>query len=648
MKKSLLLLICFLLLSKTYSQNGIPLYVQNTSSSNSITCATPTIGLVASSTYTAATVNYVWSSTSTFVTSDSITVTTPGNYTLTATAGSLTSFTVVSIGVNTLVPVSALSPSVQNITCNPPIAQQLTLSAVTPTNNMLHEVLSPLGGTFSIISFSMGYLPPAPGTYTYVLTNNVNGCKTIKNFSVTSNQGFPTFSLVSSPPNFTLGCLSRATITLGIMNASATNSLQIPNGGPLSYTLLNPGSNPNLPPGLLGFISSFAVSTPGPYTVVVRDNFTGCDTKLPVAVISNTAGPSIDNITISNSILTCSVNQTTLKAFVPNQFVSYNWLSQTGSTTNSLGISNSVTIGMNTSLPLTATVNGIYTLTVRDLNNLCSTNTVIAIYKNTFPPKASINNGGLNGITCSNPTVVLTNISSSTVPPWLQYNLPVIGLAWYGPSPQTSLGISSTYTASTPGVYTLTAQDLNNGCTSNTTIVLSDNRNYPPIQNPVGDINILCPNSTALLSPTQLIQGSYTYSWTIPAGVSVPGPVNTKTLLVNAPGIYTLDVKDVLSGCVSSASFVVVVCAGIADNEMTLYPVNLIPNPAKNSVMVNSTLNLDGAEIRIWDLNGKLVKGQTLLEGNKQIKLNELQPGVYFVTIRNGNLETRPQKLIKE
>ena len=224
----------------------------------------------------------------------------------------------------------------------------------------------------------------------------------------------------------------------------------------------------------------------------------------------------------------------------------------------------------------------------------------------------------------------------------------MIGLAWYGPSPQASLGLSSTYTASTPGVYTLTAQDLNNGCTSNTTIVVSDNRNYPPIQNPVGDINILCPNSTALLSPTQLIQGSYTYSWTIPAGVSVTGPVNTKTLLVNAPGIYTLDVKDVLSGCVSSASFVVVVCAGIADKEMTLYPVNLIPNPAKNSVEVNSTLNMNGAEFRIWDLNGKLVKSQTLLEGNKQIKLNELQPGIYFVTIRSGNLETRPQKLIKE
>lgn len=651
MKKSLLLLICFLVLSKTYSQNGIPLYVQNTSSSNSITCATPTIGLVASSTYTAATVNYVWSSTSTFVTSDSITVTTPGNYTLTATAGSLTSFTVVSIGVNTLVPVSALSPSVQNITCLPQLsAQMVTLSAVTPTNNMLHEVLSPLGGTFSIISFTMGYTPPSPGTYTYVLSNNINGCKTIKNFTVTSNQGFPTFSLTSSPPNFTLGCLAKSVFTMNIIGATTTTgSAQIPTGGATNYTLLPPSANTTvLPSGLLGILSNFTVNTPGNYTVVVRDVVTGCDTRLPVGVNSNTAGPSIDNITISNSILTCSVAQTTLKAFVPNQFVSYNWLSQTGSTTNTLGISNSVTIGMNTSLPLTATVNGIYTLTVRDPYNLCSTNTVIAIYKNTFPPKASISNGGFQGITCSNPTVVLTNISHSSVPPIFQNNLPVIGLAWYGPSPQASLGLSSTYTASTPGVYTLTAQDLNNGCTSNTTIVVSDNRNYPPIQNPVGDINILCPNSTALLSPTQLIQGSYTYSWTIPAGVSVPGPVNTKTLLVNAPGIYTLDVKDVLSGCVSSASFVVVVCAGIADKEMTLYPVNLIPNPAKNSVEVNSTLNMNGAEFRIWDLNGKLVKSQTLLEGNKQIKLNELQPGIYFVTIRSGNLETRPQKLIKE
>ena len=40
----------------------------------------------------------------------------------------------------------------------------------------------------------------------------------------------------------------------------------------------------------------------------------------------------------------------------------------------------------------------------------------------------------------------------------------MIGFLWEGPTPQTPLAFSSNYIGFTAGVYTLTAQDLNNGC----------------------------------------------------------------------------------------------------------------------------------------------------------------------------------------
>ena len=631
------------------AQSNFAISVINSTGTSTITCSNPSIQLTGTSSYTAAPVIYLWvTPTSSFVNNASVAATSPGIYTLTATAGTLTSFTTVAISINTIQPVSSVSPSVQTIVCSPPSAVQVSLSALSPTSNVILEVLSATNATYTAFNFSLAYTPAGVGVYTTIVTNQTNGCKSIKNFTVNSIQGLPVFTLTSTPPNFTLGCSGKSVTAIYISNASATNSLQIPTGGPVTFTMLAPGSNTSLPGGNLSAISVYSINAPGNYTVVVRDAVTQCEARSPISVIMNTVSPVIDSITIQNPLLTCSNTQSTLKAFPAPLNYNFIWVTLAGTTQSTFATSNMAAVAVNTSVANTVTLNGTYTLTIVDNYNLCKTTTVVTLLKNTFPPKALFSINPPTGISCSSPTAMLVNLSLSSAPPFFPNSQPVIGYEWLGPAPQSSLGNSSTYTASTPGIYTLTALDLNNGCKSSTTGIVADNRIYPLTQNPIGDINILCPSAIALLTPTLLVQGPHSFSWTIPSGVTVPGPTNALTLTVTAAGIYTLNIKNTVSGCITTNTFAVVVCAGLKDLTSPAVEFTLLPNPAHHELYLDSSVLKDGAQIHIYDVIGQRMMCQGLIEPKQTVSVSELKAGVYFLTVRFANGESITRKFIKD
>jgi PKD repeat protein len=108
------------------------------------------------------------------------------------------------------------------------------------------------------------------------------------------------------------------------------------------------------------------------------------------------------------------------------------------------------------------------TLQLTSTNNLCLSSTVVPVLQNIYPPVAAIAGGG--SLTCQTGTVMLTNQSSSGIPAGVfSSTAPVVGFLWEGPSPQLPLSLSSTYVAYTPGTYTLTAVDNNNGCSDQAT-----------------------------------------------------------------------------------------------------------------------------------------------------------------------------------
>lgn len=443
---------CFMMLQVNAQIVPLTFTVTSNTGQFNLTCINDTLILTASSNYTASPVSYIWSSAGNTITANSLYVTLPGTYTVAAISPSNQSTQTITIFGSTP-PVSSLSPSIQSITCSLSSVTTVTLSGT--SSNISHKIISPQGGVYTSNNPTVYYTPLGVGTYTHILTDGLTGCSTIKTFSYTSSQSLPAYS-ISSPQNFTLGCGTKSVAVLNIVNANT-----FPPGGALSYTLIGSPTSTNVQPGLLSSSSSYTINTAGTWTAIVRDNNNLCETRAPFTVLQNTFAPNI-NVSVPTQVLNCNIGHVVLHSSSNTPNTSANW-SFPGAPGNIQA--DSIVINSSPSNP-SATLIANYTLTITDNNNTCKSSTVIPIYQNLFPPQALISSGGFTTLSCQTPTIMLTNTGITTIPQGTGFptNQSVIGFLWEGPTPQTPLAFSSNYIGFTAGVYTLTAQDLNNGC----------------------------------------------------------------------------------------------------------------------------------------------------------------------------------------
>jgi gliding motility-associated-like protein len=599
--------------------------IANLSNTYTISCYTPSITLDLSTTYTYGTLGYFWSSSSYTSNATNVTLTRGGTYTITATdpVTQCAIKKVVTIGTNTTAPTTVLSPTFQSITCNSTV-QTVNASSTSPTVNITHVFMSPLGGGYTSTGPNASYEPGFPGTYTHVVTNNANGCKTVKEFTVFSNQGFPTFTLVS-PQNFTLGC---STKSFAIINISQGNTN--PQGGAVSYTLLSPTASSVLPPGgNLSGQSVYTVTTPGTWTVVVRDNVSLCNTRMPQTILSNTLAPSIDTVIVPFPVLSCATPTTKLKGVSFTNNVNYNWslpnnLNQSGDT---------LTVAANFATR-TSTMLANYTLTIEDNSSTCKSTTVIPIRQNLFAPKALITNGGTNSLTCITPSVVLTNFSSSQIPPNTFYGsgnppLPVVGLLWEGPTPQLPQENTSTYLALQAGEYTMTAKDMNNGCTTTTILTLFENRVYPLLDPPVTTPSLDCGSKDVTIIPKISTDEQFlTFQWISPPEANTSDP-SKRNLTTNMTGEYKFIASDKKNGCVSDVVLTVLsgtLTAGFAaDREKGYAPMTV--NFINNST--SSTGNSSITTVWVFGNGGSITSTAAAVP----VSTVFTQPGTYVVTM---------------
>lgn len=512
-----------------------------------LTCLQPAITLST----TAATNNYTWTNgANTYVTGQfaGLTFTNLGTYTVNAVnpSSGCTAIKTFVLGQNTLTPTSTLSPAFQNITCLLSSIQNVSLCA-SPSVNVTQLIYSPLGGSFVVNSNCTNYIPPAPGVYTNCVYNDVNGCYVCKEFTVTASQGFPNFN-VASPQNYTLGCNATSVAVINIVNASATNTNQIPTGGAVSYTLLGPSTSSITPTGSLSALSSYSVNAPGTYTVVTKDNVTFCETRLPISILSNTAAPDISAL-LERQVLSCEFPSVVLKGQSVTQNVNFNWVSQ--GNLNQPG--DTLRVGIN-SAAQTATLVGNYTLQVTNNSSTCRSTSLVPIYQNVFKPNVLISNGGTASLTCNTTTITLTNQSSSNISGIFPKSLPVVAQLWQGPTPQDPLALSTTYIAYVPGVFTLTGKDLNNGCTNTATISIIDNKKYPSIVIPAAKQYFACGVLLDTLSvDVQNLSKDMIYFWQPPPGATIR-TATTNPLLAGSPGVYKVVVTNTLNGCSTSTA----------------------------------------------------------------------------------------------
>jgi gliding motility-associated-like protein len=587
-----------------------------------ITCYQPTLTVAALN----PSYNYTWSNGLLPVTSDTARFNSnqTGTWTITSLnpQSGCTATRTISIALNTVVPSSAITPTHQTINCNLSSITTITASALSPSVNIAHYFFSPMGGSVVINNLNPTYQPGGVGEYTHYLVNMTNGCSTRKTFSVESSMGFPTFSLTSSAGEFTLGCTTRSAIVVNIINGQTS-----PPGGAVSYTLLSPASPSTTPATSLSFVSTYTISSPGTWTAITKDNVSLCESRAPFTVLAYTFAPPLDTVIIPSQILNCELPKVTLRAQSSNTNVSYVW-SFPGTPGSQPG--DSISVGVKTLSP-TNTLVANYTITLTDNVNTCRNTSVIPIFQNLFPPNALISNGGTPSLTCITNTIMLSNASTSGIQgTFFPKNMPVIGFHWKGPSPQLDMLYSTSYVAYMLGTYTLQAKDLNNGCTSFTTIVIGENRSVPLVNpvNPADTAVLDCGQRTATLIPDVLTPtANLTYSWTVPPGTSVNG-FTVPALTPDKPGLYRVLLTDKTNGCSSQANMAVIVGTLTAKLEIE-GGFGYAPFDATiNNISLSSTGN--ESITSAWSLgNGNF----TVTPGVGPLKIHYDAPGVYTVIL---------------
>lgn len=86
---------------------------------------------------------------------------------------------------------------------------------------------------------------------------------------------------------------------------------------------------------------------------------------------------------------------------------------------------------------------------------------------------------------------------------------------------------------------------------------------------------------------------------------------------------------------------------GVKSNEIVSAKFAVYPNPAKEVITVFNTLNAVVSSIEMTDLNGRIVKKQTVNATEVQVSINDLATGTYIIKIATDQ-GTVTKKVIKE
>lgn len=308
------------------------------------------------------------------------------------------------------------------------------------------------GSTASQITVNTG------GAYSLTVTD-ANGCSASTSATVTVN-ALPVFSIGGTPA----------------FCAGASTSLSVPAGFTTYVWSDNSSGN------------TVTINAPGSYSVTVTDA-NGCSSSQSINVVQN-ANPAP---VISGALQFCTGASTVLTAGISS--VSYQW--SNGQTTPAITVSTP----------------GNYGLTVTDANG-CSGSTVASVAQ--IPTPQPVISGALQF--CAGSSTTLNGSAGFTAYQW---------------SNNTT---GSQIVVNTPGAYSLTVTDAN-GCTGSTSATVA--MNPLPVFNVEGTPAFCAGASTSL----NVAPAFSAYSWSTGATAS--------SVSINSPGTYSVTVTDA-NGCSAS------------------------------------------------------------------------------------------------
>ncbi len=420
------------------------------STSGTLTCGVPSLVLNGSSTQPS---TFAWTGPGNFTSNQQApTVTQPGDYILTVTAGNGCTDAITVPVAQDIAPPGAFAVG-DTISCT---NQQVPISATSP----LTDVVFSWSGPNMFTSGSANPIVSLNGTYTVTVTGNVNGCTSTS----TAIVGIDTVTAVlqASAPDI-LTC-SATTVNIQATVNTSTSALQgLSWSGPLGF------SSPNEDP---------AVTNPGVYTLVAT-LANGCTSQIQATVNQDIIPP---DASAQGGTLTCTTTNLNLTGGSVTPGAAFAWTGPNAFT------SNQQNPNINT--------DGLYTLTVTGPNG-CTSVATTNVALDVAPPGAAATSS--NNLNCTDLTTTLQGTS------------PVNNatFAWTGPNVNANTAVTST---TQPGTYTVTTTGPN-GCTSTATVDVTQDI-VPPNASAVGD-TIDCISGLATVAGNSSTTG-VNWSWTGP------------------------------------------------------------------------------------------------------------------------------------
>ncbi|MCC6279571.1 MAG: gliding motility-associated C-terminal domain-containing protein, partial [Saprospiraceae bacterium] len=560
-----------------------------------LTCTKTVIALDGSASSTGPLFQYVWTASNGGQITGGAntpvpTIDEPGDYQLvvTNTFNQCQATDAVAITQDVVVPAVEAGPQ-STLTC---VIPSVTLSGQGNTDTLFAYTWTTLDGNIASGDSTLSPVVDAPGTYNILVTNTYNGCTSTDQVLIDRDANVPD---AIAEVTGELNCVTNS------LQLSGLNSSQ---GPTLTYTWettnghIVAGENTTTP----------IVDEPGQYTLQVYNTANSCVALSTISVNENLTLPQAD--AGAPAVLSCAHPVLTLDgagSSTGNQY-KYLWDTQDGN----------ILLG-DTILQPQVDQSGYYTLVVTDESNGCTAESTVQILLDVNTPEAD---AGISPTLTCDVTALNLNASSSSIGAQFSYQ-------WSTLDGQIVAGDTTlTPNISAPGTYALVVTNVNNGCSSDATVLVNQDIE-PPVAAAGHESVLTCTVLTTNLNVNGSSTGAdFSYHWDTPNGLILSG-ADTPTPSVGDPGVYDLMVRNLLTGCTNTASVTVPedveppVSASAVGGELTC---------AIQTLPLNNIGSSSGAQfVYQWGTSdGNIVSGTTGASPTVD------EPGEYTLVVTNN------------
>ncbi|MBS7786216.1 gliding motility-associated C-terminal domain-containing protein [Flavobacterium sp. CYK-55] len=337
------------------------------------------------------------------------------------------------------------------------------------------------------------------GNYSVVITNTVTTCSSVSVTGVVTINPLPTVT-VNIPPI----CPGESATVTATPNPAGVYSYvwTVPSG------VANPGN-----------VASFSANVAGTYSVIATNTTTTCPSNPGSATLTINPLPTV----VVNNPTVCAGQPATVTA-VPNPAgtYSYVWTVPVGAADPGNAAS------------FTTTIAGTYSVVATNTTTNCQSAAASGIVTLNPLPTVTVNSDEI----CQGETATLTATPGAAG---------TYTYTWTVPSGAVDPGNVASFDASVAGTYSVVITDTTTTCTSlpgSGTLIVN------PLPTVTVSSTLLCAQGVSTITATPVIPGTYTYTWTVPSGVTDPGNVDTFTTAV--AGTYEVVITDLVTNCSSA------------------------------------------------------------------------------------------------